>query len=81
MARPRKQESQLEISEEINDSIIENDSGIEENIEESQLEISEDENYNVEVINSNKHLKVGQTFKVSGNVAKNLLSKNLIKII
>lgn len=76
MARPRKEEPQIELSEE---------SQIQEEIQEvvitPQLELSEELIYNVEVINANKHLKLGQTFRVSGNVAKNLLSKNLIKIL
>lgn len=73
MARPRKEETQLELSEE---NAIQ-----EEIVITPQLELSEELIYNVEVINANKHLKLGQTFKVSGNVAKNLLSKNLIKIL
>lgn len=71
MARPKKEETnQIEIEE-----------VIEEIQEQNQIKIEENSEYKVEVINPNRHLKVGQVFKVSGNVAKNLLSKNLIKIL
>lgn len=77
MARPRKTETnQIEIDETLELSEV-----LEQVEETNQIEIDENLNYNIEVINPNQHLKVGQTFKVSGNVAKNLLSKNLIKIL
>lgn len=50
-------------------------------VKESEIVLDDKAVYLVEVIQDSKHLKVGETYKISGNVAKNLLSKNLIKII
>ncbi len=43
--------------------------------------LDEEKSYNVEVIENSAHLKIGETYKVSGNIAKNLLKKGLIKLI
>jgi len=51
---------------------------IEEAIAETDL-LDEKETYNIEVIQASKHLKVGDKYPVSGNVANALLKKGLIK--
>jgi hypothetical protein len=79
-----KQESEIELdlkSETQFKSDIEKDETKEVQSLESEIELEDNSVYLVEVIQDSKHLKIGETYKISGNVAKNLLSKNLIKLI
>ena len=79
-----KQESEIELdlkSETQFKSDIAKEETKEEQALESEIGLDENSVYLVEVIQDSKHLKIGETYKISGNVAKNLLSKNLIKLI
>ncbi len=79
-----KQESEIELdlkSETQFKSDIAKEETKEEQALESEIELEDNSVYLVEVIQDSKHLKIGETYKISGNVAKNLLSKNLIKLI
>ena len=70
MARPRK-ETEIEL-----DLVsVQNESKV------TEIELIDLKEYRIEVINGNRYLKQGDVFTVSGNVAKILLTKNLIKIL
>jgi hypothetical protein len=70
MARPKK-ETEIEL-----DLVsVQNES------KEAEIDLIDYKEYKIEVINGNRYLKQGDVFTVSGNVARVLLSKNLIKIL
>lgn len=72
MARPKKQATEIEL-----DLVSE-----QQNEQATEIELlNEKLVYNVEVIKDSQHLKAGNSYKVSGNVANVLLKKGLIKII